>query len=102
MFPSAVGTLMDPRNFRRAFDTVAARAGLDDLHPHLLRHTAVSLLSAAGVPLEQVADVAGHATTAMTEGVYRHPVAESVSAHVAVMDRVLGPDDGGAEPPPAG
>lgn len=59
VFPSERGTLMDPRNFRRAFDKVTARAGLDDLHPHLLRHTAVSLLSAAGVPLEQVADVAG-------------------------------------------
>jgi integrase len=90
VFPSERGTLMDPRNFRRQFDRVAKAAGLDDLHPHLLRHSAVSLLSAAGVPLEQVADVAGHATTAMTEGVYRHAVAPSVGAHVAAMDALFG------------
>ncbi len=90
VFPSARGTIMDPRNFRRALDEVAIAAGLSDLHPHLLRHSAVSLLSAAGVPLEAVADVAGHATTAMTEGVYRHPVASSVSAHVAAMEGMFG------------
>ncbi|MDA8359698.1 MAG: hypothetical protein M0Z95_26120 [Actinomycetota bacterium] len=45
---------------------------------------------ASGVPLEQVADVAGHATTAMTEGVYRHAVGPSVGAHVAAMDALFG------------
>ena len=102
VFPSARGTLTDPNNFRRSFGKVAARAGLDDLRPHLLRHTAISLLSAAGVPLEQVADVAGHATTAMTEGVYRHPVAESVSAHVKVIEDLFGPGETGSGRPPAG
>lgn len=97
VFPSSRGTLMDPRNFRRAFDKVAMSAKLADIHPHLLRHSAVSLLSAAGVPLEVVADVAGHATTAMTEGVYRHPVSSSVSAHVAAMEAMFG----NARPRPA-
>lgn len=91
VFPSAVGTLWDPRNFRRAFDKVAIAAGLDGLHPHLLRHSAISLLSAAGVPLEAIADVAGHASTAMTEGVYRHPVAASVGAHVLAAESLFGP-----------
>lgn len=90
VFCTAVGTLIDPRNFRRSFDKVAHNAGLDDLHPHLLRHSAVSLLSAAGVPLESVADVAGHTTPAMTEGVYRHPVSSSVSAHVEAMNAMFG------------
>ncbi len=94
VFPSARGTIMDPRNFRRAFDKAATAAGLSDLHPHLLRHSAVSLLSAAGVPLEAVADVAGHATTAMTEGVYRHPVSSSVSAHVVAMEAMFGGTSG--------
>lgn len=90
VFPTARGTLMDPRNFRRSFDKVARVAGLEGLHPHLLRHSAVRLLSAAGVRLEEVADVAGHATTAMTEGVYRHRVSPSVSAHVAAMETMFG------------
>ncbi|MGH9087498.1 MAG: tyrosine-type recombinase/integrase [Acidimicrobiales bacterium] len=97
VFPSERGTLWDQRNFRRAFNKEAAAAGLSDLHPHLLWHTAISLLSAAGVPLEAIADVAGHATTAMTEGVYRHPVAAWVSAHVRAAEALLGP--GAASPP---
>lgn len=96
VFPSAVGTLMDPRNFRRAFDKVSAVAGLKGLHPHLLRHSAVSLLSAAGVPLEAVADVVGHATTTMTEAVYRHRVSDSVGSHVAAMERLFGSEREGS------
>jgi hypothetical protein len=46
----------------------AEPAGIAGLHPHPLRHWAVSLLSAAGFPLESVADVAGDATSAIDEG----------------------------------
>jgi len=94
VFPSLRGTMQDPRNFRRTFDKVSVKAGLSDFHPHLLRHSMVSLLSAHGVPLEQVADVAGHSTTAMTEGVYRHPVSSSVSAHVVAMEAMFGGSSG--------
>lgn len=89
VFPSERGTIMDPNNFRRSFSTVAKNAGLVNLHPHLLRHSMVSLLSAAGVPLESLADVAGHSTTTMTGSVYRHQVASSVSAHVAAMNEMF-------------
>lgn len=40
--------------------------------PNELRHTAASNLSAAGVPIEQIADVLGHNDTAMLMEVYRH------------------------------
>lgn len=93
VFPSVRGTLMDPRNFRRQIEPLATSAGIKDFHPHLLRHTATSLLSDAGVPLEQIADLLGHSTTSMTEGVYRHPVSASVNAHVTAVDTILGPCD---------
>ncbi len=56
---TSVGTLTDPSNFRRAFTALTTRPGLSHWHPHELRHSAVSLLSAAGVPLEQIADAVG-------------------------------------------
>jgi len=59
-------------------------------HPHELRHSTVSLLSAAGVPLEQIADVVGHSTTRMTGTVYRHAVTPSVDSHVAPMESLFG------------
>ena len=90
VWTSEVGTAIDPSNLRHALDRATTRAGLGHWHPHELRHTAVSLLSAAGVPLERIADIAGHATTAMTEGVYRHQVSESVSAGKAAMEEMFG------------
>lgn len=94
VFTSEIGTAIDPSNLRHALDRATTRAGLGHWHPHELRHTAVSLLSAAGVPLERIADIAGHATTAMTEGVYRHQVSESVDAGKAAMESMFGTGPG--------
>jgi integrase len=54
---------------------LAAQGHLD---PHELRHSAVSLLSAAGVRLEDVADVMGHRSTRTTSAVYRHVVVPTI------------------------
>lgn len=43
-----------------------------DLSPHSLRHTFTSLMAAAGVSLEQVMEMLGHAGDAMTRRVYLH------------------------------
>ena len=90
VFTTTIGTIIDPSNLRHALDQACARAGLGHWHPHELRHTAVSLLSDRGVPLERIADMVGHTTTAMTEGVYRHQVSESVDAGKAAMEEMFG------------
>ena len=64
--------MLDPANLRRGLRQVTESAGLGRWHPHELRHSAASLLSAAGLPLEEVADVLGHASTRVTSSVYRH------------------------------
>ena len=48
------------------------RAGIDPISPNELRHSAASLLVAAGMPLEEVADLLGHRDVTMLAGVYRH------------------------------
>ena len=58
-------------NFRRrVFDPAARAAGLDDLSPHDLRHTAASLLVASGANVKAVQRMLGHASAAMTLDVY--------------------------------
>jgi integrase len=89
VFTTTRGTPLDPRNFRRYFATLTVAAGLGHWHPHELRHSAVSLLSAAGVPLEAVADLVGHDSTRMTSGVYRHVLTPKVSAAVEPMERLF-------------
>ena len=52
----------------------------------------VSILSDGGVPLEQIADVAGHAPgSKVTGAVYRHRITPSVDAARTAMDGLFSP-----------
>jgi hypothetical protein len=51
-------------------------------------------MSAAGVPLEHVADVLGHDSTRMAALVYRHVLAPTVEAGAAPMQALLTSDRG--------
>jgi integrase len=57
--------------------------------PRDLRHSSVSLLSANGVTLEQIADLCGHAGTTVTEKVYRHELRPVLLDGAVVMDRIF-------------
>ena len=52
-------------HFRRSFETARARAGLEDVHLHDLRHTAASHLLMAGVDIRTLAEILGHKTLQM-------------------------------------
>ncbi len=92
VFSTAFGTMIDPANSRRAFRRCTEAAGLGRWHPHEGRHSAASILSDAGVPLELVADVLGHAPgSKMTGDVYRHSISPSVTAAKTTMDDIFGP-----------
>ncbi|WP_423980643.1 tyrosine-type recombinase/integrase [Ilumatobacter sp.] len=80
VFTTSVGTPTDPAKNRKEFDQVVKEAGLaPEWSPNSLRHTAASLLSDAGVPLEVVADQLGHKDTRMASLHYRHRVRPTVS-----------------------
>jgi integrase len=70
VFPSEVGTLMDPRNFARWVTRTGHAAGLTGVHPHALRHTAATLALGVGVPLTTVSKMLGHSSVAITADVY--------------------------------
>jgi integrase len=59
------------KSVRKAFARAAADAGLKDVTPHILRHTAVSWAVQNGVDLYRIADFFGM-TPAMILGVYGH------------------------------
>jgi integrase len=92
VFTTNVGTPLDPSNLRRSIERITERARLGHWTPHELgRHSAASLLSAAGVPIEVVADLLGHVDTRMLEKHYRHRVTPSVDAAVTPMEDMFGP-----------
>jgi integrase len=72
VFPSEVGTPLDPRNALRACRAVAVKAGLPGVKLHTLRHTCASLLLAQGVHPRVVMEMLGHSGIAITIDVYAH------------------------------
>lgn len=80
VFSTQAGTELDAANVRRAFRRVVAAAGLDPQTwtPRELRHPFVSLLSSSGVPIEGISLLVGHASTVVTEKVYRKSCARSL------------------------
>lgn len=57
-------------NIKKGFGAAAVRAGLDDLTPHDLRHTAAVWMAEDGVPFEEIAQYLGHSSSAVTFKVY--------------------------------
>lgn len=92
-FTTSVGTLVDGRNLLRSVQKSAHRLGLDDgrkIGIHTLRHsTATHLIYTAGVPVDVVQRLLGHADVETTLRIYGHPSALDVAAAVSNMGAAL-------------
>jgi integrase len=75
------------RDFRRVVDA----AGLvgREWAPRELRHSFVSLLSDAKVPIESISRLVGHRSTMVTETIYRKQLRPVIEGGAEVMDRIL-------------
>lgn len=91
VFVSLRGTQLDAHNVRRQFRKVMTTAKLPakDWTPRELRHSFVSLLSDAGVPLESISRLVGHRTTTVTETVYRKQLRPVIEDAATAMDRIF-------------
>ncbi len=74
------------------FSKMTRRAGIGHWHAHEGRHTAVSIMSSNGVPLQEISDTVGHKSTHVTETVYRHVIVPAIRGGATVMDTVFGGD----------
>jgi integrase len=93
VFATAVGSEMDPANVRRDLRRALKLVpGLEpkDWTPRALRHSFVSLLSDAGVPVEMISQLVGHRGTSVTELVYRHQIRPVIQTSATVMDELFG------------
>ena len=81
----------DALNWR--FSKMTRRAGIGHWHAHEGRHTAVSIMSTNGVPIQEISDTVGHKSTHVTETVYRHVIVPAIRGGASVMDSVFGDRD---------
>lgn len=72
VFPSQLGTHLNPRNLSRLFEQLGKAAGVSKIGMHGLRHTHASLLIKNGVDVGVVSERLGHTSPGLTRNVYQH------------------------------
>jgi integrase len=81
VFSTEQGHLTD---VKRSFATACRRAGIEDVTPHILRHTAASWMVIAGIPLYEVSKLLGHSSMAVTSR-YAHLAPGNLRSAVDVL-----------------
>lgn len=76
VFPSSIGTAMEPRNLDRAWQSLRATMGLDWLRLHDLRHACATFMLASGASPRTVMKMLGHSQIALTMNTYAHVLPE--------------------------
>jgi len=95
VFTDRLGGPLDVNNARRDFRNVLRRVegiNVDEWTPRELRHSFVSLMSDAGVRIEEISRLVGHSGTSVTELGYRHQIRPVVETGATVMDTLFGGD----------
>jgi integrase len=91
VFTTARGAALDAANVRKMFKRVCRETGIGDgWTPRELRTSFVSLMSHHGVSIEEIARLAGHASTRTTEVVYRRELRPVITTGAEIMDDVFG------------
>ncbi|MEV1145994.1 tyrosine-type recombinase/integrase [Micromonospora sp. NPDC049799] len=82
VFPSKVGTPMDPDHIDRTWHKIRVAAGLDWLRLHDLRHACATFLLVSGASPRTVMKVLGHSQIGLTMNTYAHVLPEIERAAV--------------------
>jgi integrase len=90
IFTTHHGAALDAGNVRKMFKRICAEAGIGDgWTPRELRTSFVSLMSHRGVSIEEIARLAGHASTRTTEIVYRRELRPVITTGAEIMDELF-------------
>lgn len=90
VFTTELGTPVDPRNLLRTIELAAAKAKVEDVSVHTLRHSAAVAWLEAGVHIKAVADLLGHSSIAVTGDIYGHTSDDTARSAVDDLSKALG------------
>lgn len=90
LFVNRAGNRMTRANSGRAVSKIAGKAGFGarDITPHALRRSATEIALSSGVPLRDVQDWLGHASSTTTEWYDRRPMTPDRSPGMHVQAAV--------------
>lgn len=91
VFTTTKGTMLDARNMLRDYYKLRDISGVPKVRFHDLRHSAATLLRAAGVPTPAISKLLGHASTRTTDEVYSHVISDMEEEAAAKMDQIFKP-----------
>jgi integrase len=90
VFPSQLGTPMEPDNLRRSWGRISKGAGITGVRFHDIRHTCVSLLLDLKVPPHIVREIVGHSDIEVTMTIYAHASLDEKRAALRKLGEALG------------
>ncbi len=90
VFTTEFGAPVDPRYLHRTVKRAVAKAGIENVSGHTLRHSAAVAWLEAGVHIKAVADLLGHSSIAITGGIYGHTSDATTRAAVDGLTTALG------------
>jgi integrase len=88
VFPSTIGTPMEPRNLLRKFKFLLKQAGLPEIRFHDLRHTSATLMLKKSVHPKIVQERLGHASINLTLDTYTHVLPHMQGDAAEIMDKL--------------
>ena len=90
VFTDKWGSPIDSTRFLRQYHyPLLKKGGVRSVGCHALRHTAASLLFAAGVPVPEISATLGHSSPATTLTVYAHFITTNDRSAVDALESVL-------------
>lgn len=77
-----------PDTVNRYFSRFSEEYGIEDFHPHKLRHTAISIMLENGISVVVVAAIAGHDDPNVTHKTYAHASTDGMRAAIDTLESV--------------
>lgn len=89
VFPSDVGSYIEPGNYNRKFYKIIKRAGLPKANPHSLRHSFATRALEAGVDIKTTQELLGHSSISITADLYTHSLMDHKRKELSKLESVL-------------
>lgn len=88
------GMPIRPRTFTKRFSFFLEKHHLRKIRFHDLRHSAVTMMIHAGIPLKTISSIAGHSNIGTTADIYAHTLSEDKKEAALQIDRLFLPEEG--------